>query len=291
MKPEDFEIYKDMLMSKSGLVLTPDKAYLLDSRLTPIAKKWGHDHLDGLTQELRGTSSPDLINDIVEAMTTNETSFYRDNRPFETLKNDVLPYLLEKRSTSRRIKTWCAAASSGQEPYTIAMEFKEHPGLSGWDTPIYGTDISTAILEQAKCGMYSQFEVQRGLPIQMLMKYFTQQDEKWVINDEMKNMVRYEYFNLLDDMGRIGKYDIIFCRNVLIYFDEQTKRDVLERMANHLEDDGFLFLGGAETVLGITESFKPVPNKRGLYAKSQSTHITAPAETNTAAPLTSQALA
>ena len=273
MTPADFEIYKKLLMEKSGLVITPDKAYLIDSRLTPVAKKWGHENLASLTVELKGTSSPDLVKDIVEAMTTNETSFYRDGRPFETLKGTVIPYLLQNRSNTRRIKTWCAAASSGQEPYTIAMEFKEHPTINSWDTPIYGTDISTEIIDQAKQGIYSQFEVQRGLPIQMLMKYFEQNDEKWLIKDEIKNMVKYEYFNLLDNMAGIGKYDIIFCRNVLIYFDEETKRDVLERMVNNLEDDGFLFLGGAETVLGITESFKPIPEKRGLYAKPHSVHI------------------
>ncbi len=271
MRIVDFDIYKDLLKEKSGLVLSSDKSYLLDSRLSPIAKKWGYPSIDAMTVALQGVPDKDLVNDIVEAMTTNETSFFRDTRPFDTLRNTVLPYLHENRATKRSINTWCAAASSGQEPYSIRLILKEMESkFAGWKTDILATDISHEILEQAREGVYSQFEVQRGLPIQTLMSNFTQIDEKWQINEEIRRSVRYDYFNLLDSMSGLGTFDVIFCRNVLIYFDEPTKKDILERMAAQLPDDGFLFLGGAETVLGITEAFKPIPDKRGLYAKEGS---------------------
>jgi chemotaxis protein methyltransferase CheR len=275
MKITEFDIYRDLLKEKSGLSLEQDKIYLLESRLSPIAKAHGFSSLGDMTTVLNGVPDPKLVNEIVEAMTTNETSFFRDNTPFEILKKTVLPYMKAARSNKRRLSIWCAAASSGQEPYSLAMILKEQQGqgLSGWSTSILGTDISHDILDVAKKAVYSQFEVQRGLPITMLMNYFTQVEECWALKDEIKSMVQYRYFNLLDSMVSIGKHDLIFCRNVLIYFDEQTKADVLARMANQLEPDGYLFLGGAETVLGITEAFKPVPGQRGLYAKPDSVHF------------------
>ncbi len=275
MKLVDFDVYKELLKEKSGLVLSPDKSYLLESRLTPISKKWGFDDLEAMTKSLNGVPDKNMIIDIIEAMTTNETSFFRDMRPFDLFRDETLPYMLETRVNKRRLNIWCAAASSGQEPYSLSMIIKEMgAAFSGWNINILGTDISNEILDQARNGVYSQFEVQRGLPIQMLMKYFTQQDDqKWQINDDIKKTVKYEYFNLLDSMASLGRFDIIFCRNVLIYFDEATKADILERMSAIIEDDGIVFLGGAETVLGITDAFKPVPNKRGIYAKPDSIHF------------------
>lgn len=274
IKAEDFEIYQTLLKEQSGLVITPDKAYLLESRLNPIARKWNLDSIDALTGALRGSPDKGLVTDVIEAMTTNETSFFRDIRPFEIFKEEALSYMIKARESQKQIKIWCAAASSGQEPYTVNMVMKEQKDqLDGWRLPIKATDISHEILEQAKRGIYSQFEVQRGLPIQMLMSYFKQQDDKWAVKDDLKTNISYEYFNLLDDMGRLGTFDIIFCRNVLIYFDEATKGDVLDRMAKILAPDGFLFLGGAETVLGITEAFKPLPDKRGLYVRDGSPHL------------------
>jgi chemotaxis protein methyltransferase CheR len=238
--------------------------------------------IDDLTASLKSNPDPAIINDIIEAMTTNETSFFRDVRPFDIFRDEVLPYMLEARSTLKTVKTWVAASSSGQEPYSINMTLKEQGDkLGGWSFPIKATDISREILDHASKGMYSQFEVQRGLPIQMLMKYFTQDGEKWVLNEDMKSNISFDYFNLLEPMTGLGQFDIIFCRNVLIYFDEATKGDVLNRMAAQLAPDGFLFLGGAETVLGITEAFKPIPNKRGLYAKTGSIHLEAEGTTVT----------
>lgn len=276
MNVTDFDIYKDLLRSKSGLVLTQDKSYLIESRLNPIAKKWGYEDLVAMTAILRGVPPADLVNDIIEAMTTNETSFFRDIKPFEVLKNTVLPYFREKNPGSKRLRIWCAAASSGQEPCSIAMTLLEESAkMSGWTYEIIATDISHEILDQAKEGVYTQFEVQRGLPITHLVKHFTQKGDKWALNQEIKNMIQFKYFNLLDNMAGMGQFDIIFCRNVLIYFDQPTKKDVMERFTKQMSDDAFLFLGGAETVMGITDEFKAVPDNRGLYAKAQSPHIVA----------------
>jgi chemotaxis protein methyltransferase CheR len=278
MRITDFDIYRDLLKGKSGLVITPDKSYLLDSRLNPVAKKWGYESIDAMTNVLRGMPPKELVNDIVEAMTTNETSFFRDTKPFDTFKSHVLPYYKTQMARPKKLRVWSAAASSGQESYSLSMLLKEEQAtLPGWQFEIVATDISHEILEQAKEGLYTQFEVQRGLPIQYLMKYFTQQQDKWQLKPEIKSMVKFQYFNLLDKMAGLGQFDVIFCRNVLIYFDQPTKKMVLDNMAKQLAPDGFLFLGGAETVLGITESFKAVPNQRALYAKPDSVHCGAPA--------------
>ncbi len=272
MRVSDFEFYRELLASKSGLVLTPDKSYLLDSRLTPVAKKWGYPSLEALTMALRGVADKDLMIDVVEAMTTNETSFFRDKNPFRLFEEYVLPYLTRHRAGSRQFKIWCAASSSGQEPYSLAITLQENAAsLRGWSTPIMATDISQEILDQARNGLYTQFEVQRGLPIQMLMKYFKQEGDKWRINEDIRKMVSFQYFNLLENMQTLGQFDVIFCRNVLIYFDEETKRQVLENMACVLKPDGFLVLGGAETVLGITDKYKPLTDQRGIYILSSNT--------------------
>ena len=269
MKVADFELYKSLLYDKSGLVITPDKSYLLDSRLTPIAKKWNYPTLDMMTLQLRAIPDPKLVKDIVEAMTTNETSFFRDTKPFTLFQETVLPHMMQARAAKKTVRIWCAACSSGQEPYSLAMILKDKEAqFKGWRFEIIATDLSEDILAQARKASYSQFEVQRGLPIQYLMKHFTQVGEAWQLKDDIKNMVKFSTFNLLDDMARMGQFDIIFCRNVLIYFDEKTKGSILGKMEKQLDKDGFLLLGGAETVLGITDKFVPMPEKRGLYIKN-----------------------
>jgi chemotaxis protein methyltransferase CheR len=266
MKVADFDIYKDLLKEKSGLVVTPDKAYLLESRLNPVAKKWNCENLEALAIKLRGVPDKNLVTEIVEAMTTNETSFFRDMKPFDMFRDTVLPFMKNARAGQRKIRIWCAASSSGQEPYTLAILLKEAAAqFPGWSFEIVATDISNDILALAREGTYSQFEVQRGLPIMLLMKYFTQVGDRWKLNDDIRKMVKYEYFNLLEPMGKLGRFDIVFCRNVLIYFDAPTKGKVLENISKQIESDGYLFLGGAETVMGITESFVPLPENRGLY--------------------------
>lgn len=268
--PNDFEFLQSMLKQNSGLVLDQSKTYLVESRLQPIVREKGLPSLGALVDALRkgGKSSP-LTQTVVEAMTTNETLFFRDMHPFEALRKNVLPDLLAKRSSQKKLRIWCAAASTGQEPYSIAMTLSDMPELAGWRIEILGTDISTDALDRAKKAAYSQFEVQRGLPIQLLVKNFKQEGDRWHLNDNIRNMVQYRPLNLLLPFSSLGTFDIVFCRNVLIYFDAADKRKILDNISNALANDGFMFLGGAETVLGITDSFQNIPNLRGIYRKSQ----------------------
>lgn len=271
MDLKDFEYYRDILAKRSGLVIGPDKTYLLDSRLTPVAKKWGYDDVISMTKDLRNKQDEKLIVDIVEAMTTNETSFFRDIKPFQLLENIVLPQLHEIRKDKKSLRIWCSACSSGQEPYSIAMILSEMQAKFGdWDIEILATDISNQVLEQARKGVFSQFEVQRGLPVNYLMKYMQKEEEKWRIKDNIREMVDYKFLNLLEPLTNMGQFDVIFCRNVLIYFNEETKKAVLERLADVMVDDGYLFLGGAETVLGLSERFRLKEGQRGLYVKNDS---------------------
>ncbi|NBC96168.1 MAG: chemotaxis protein CheR [Deinococcus-Thermus bacterium] len=270
MKPDDFTLFQTLLKQRSGLVVTPDKAYLLESRLMPVARRWNLKSLDEVAQTLRQRRDEQLARDITEAMTTNESSFFRDVRPFDQFRDVVLPEIMAKRASQRRLRIWSAACSSGQEPYSLAMLLQENkPLVAGWTIEIVGTDLSSEILAKAKAGVYTQFEVQRGLPITHLVKYFTQNGDKWHISPEIKRMVTFKEGNLLTDLGGLGQFDIVFCRNVLIYFDQPTKGQVLERISRIMPEDGVLFLGGAETVLGITEKFKPMEGQRGIYRLSQ----------------------
>lgn len=265
MKAADFEFMRDLLKQRSGLVVNPDKIYLLESRLTPIARRMGLEGLDQLVAQVRTAGDENLKNEVTEAMTTNESFFFRDKTPFDNLENHIFPALRNARQ-NKKLRIWCAAASSGQEPYSIAILLKEKwPLWSDWDIEIFGTDISAKILDKARKGVYSQFEVQRGLPINMMVKYFSQVGELWQISDEIRQMVRFQEMNLLRPFGNIGVFDIIFCRNVLIYFDQPDKATVLERMYGHMPSDGALFLGAAETVLGISQQLKPVKGVRGIY--------------------------
>jgi len=267
MTPEDFDFVSRLVKERSGLTLTDDKAYLVENRLMPVVRQHEHRSLADLIKAIRTSRDEGLIGDVTEAMTTNESFFFRDGKPFDILRDQVLPSLLESRADKKAFRIWCAAASTGQEPYSIAMVLKEEAArLSGWRHEIIGTDISTRVLTRAQRGAYSQFEVQRGLPIQLLIKYFKQDKDYYVIDQSLRSMVRYQHFNLLHDLKPLGSFDVIFCRNVLIYFDAQTKERVLEKMAALMPPDGLLFLGGAETVVGITERFKPVAGQRGLYA-------------------------
>ncbi|MGH6718280.1 MAG: CheR family methyltransferase [Alphaproteobacteria bacterium] len=267
MKPDDFQLLSGLLKERSGLVLTVDKAYLLESRLVPLARKQGMRGLEDLVHAIRTTREERLINVVTEAMTTNESLFFRDSSPFDQLKATLLPSLQKARVNTRRLRIWSAACSTGQEPYSIAMVLKDAGALlAGWRVDLIGTDLSTEVLEKAKAGIYSQFEVQRGLPIAMLVKYFTKANDMWQAKPDLRGMVQYRQHNLLNDLSILGTFDIVFCRNVLIYFDQATKAMILERVARLLAPDGYLILGGAETVLGITGRYAPVPNMRGIYA-------------------------
>ena len=269
MTPSDYEYLRKLLKERSGLDLSADKQYLVESRLVPLARRAGLPGIAELVQKMKGGAEA-LTAEVVEAMTTNETFFFRDRIPFDHLKETILPALVQARAARRSLRIWCAASSTGQEPYSIAMLLKEMPALSGWRTEIVGTDLSQAVLEKSKAGIFSQFEVQRGLPIQMLVKYFKQNGDLWQINADIRAMVHHKQLNLLQDFSQLGTFDVIFCRNVLIYFDQDTKINIFERMARIIEPDGMLMLGAAESVVGITDAFKPCPDKRGLYQPNQS---------------------
>lgn len=266
MSPADFEFLASFLKLRSGLTLGPEKGYLLESRLVPVARRWGAEGLDGLIARLRRGVPDSMAVEVVEAMTTNESFFFRDNKPFEQFREFVLPELLRSRAATRSIRIWSAACSNGQEPYSLAMLLREREAaLAGWRVELLATDISREVLRRAEEGLYSQFEVQRGLPIRQLMQYFDQEGERWRVKPVLRSMVAFRYFNLLDDPGVLGRFDVVFLRNVLIYFDQPTKTRVLEAVARQMAPDGVLFLGGAETVLGVTQRFRVVPEQRGLY--------------------------
>jgi chemotaxis protein methyltransferase CheR len=265
--PHDYDFLRKCLKDRSGLVLSADKQYLVESRLLPVARKAGLTTLGELVGMLRDAHDPALMTTVVEAMTTNESFFFRDKAPFEHFRATIMPALIEARRAARFIRIWCAAASTGQEPYSLAMCLKEIAReILGWRIEILATDLSGEVLEKARQGIYSQFEVQRGLPIQLLVKHFTRSGEFWQIAPELRAMVRYQQLNLLADFSQLGTFDLVFCRNVLIYFDAETKTDVLNRVARVTAPDGYLVLGAAETVVGLTDRFKMVVDRRGLYA-------------------------
>jgi chemotaxis protein methyltransferase CheR len=266
--PSDYEFLRKLLKTRSGLDLSADKQYLVESRLAPLARRVGLPGITELIQKIK-SGAETLTADAVEAMTTNETFFFRDKLPFEHLREVMLPALLPARANRRVLRIWCAASSTGQEPYSIAMCLKEFgSALAGWRIEILATDLSQGVLEKSKAGIFSQFEVQRGLPIQLLVKYFTQTGDLWQLNADIRAMVQHRQLNLLQDFSHLGMFDLIFCRNVLIYFDQDTKADVFTRLAKVLEADGALALGAAESVVGISDAFKPYPERRGLYRPS-----------------------
>jgi len=263
--PPDYEYLRKLLKDHSGLDLSADKQYLIESRLLPLSRKAGLSGISELVQKMKGGSTA-IIAQVVEAMTTNETFFFRDKVPFDHFRDSIMPEILKARASRKSLRIWCAAGSTGQEPYSLAMCLKEMgAALAGWRVEILATDLSQEVIEKSKAGIYSQFEVQRGLPIQMLVKYFKQNGELWQINADVRAMIQHRQLNLLHDFSQLGVFDVIFCRNVLIYFDQETKIKIFDRLAKVVEPDGFLVLGAAETVVGLTDAFKPYPERRGLY--------------------------
>jgi chemotaxis protein methyltransferase CheR len=276
--PQDFDYLRTMLRERSGLMLSGEKQYLAESRLLPVARKHGLAGLTELVAKLKSAGAGLLGVDVVEAMTTNESFFFRDKVPFEHFRATIMPALLVARAREKRIRIWCTACATGQEPYSLAMSLRSFSAaLAGWRVDILATDISNEVLAKAKSGIYSQFEVQRGLPIQLLVKYFTQLGEAWQIAPEIRAMVQFRPLNLLHNFSPLGSFDLVFCRNVLIYFDQETKVAVLNRLARQMPADGFLILGAAETVVGLTDAFRPVSDKRGLYVPNTAAAKPAPA--------------
>ncbi len=290
MNSADFDFLRKFLYDRSGLALTPDKSYLLESRLAPIARRMKLKSLADLIAHMRITSDEALTVQVVEAMTTNETLFFRDRWPFERFSARILPELMEANKYTKRIRIWCAACSSGQEPYSLAMLIAEAGRLlDGWTVELIGTDISEEMLERCRKGWYSAFEVQRGMPPDLLKKYFTKDGEGWKISEQLRAMVRFRNFNLLTDPAAASSglqgLDLIFCRNVLIYFDEVTRRNVFSGMAKVMKPGGFLCLGGAETVIGISDAFRILPGERGLFGVTPPAAVPAGAEPRPVATL------
>ena len=268
MTSEQFNFLRSFLKEQSGLVLGEDKRYLLDSRLNPVAREFGFEDLAEMVVALKRPGSQKLATRITEAMTINESFFFRDMTPFDNFRNTMLPHMLKERATSRRMRIWSAAASTGQEGYSLAIELLEQKAkIPGWKIEILGTDLSSEALAKATAGKYSQFEVQRGMTTPMLMKYFKQDGAEWVVEPTVKSMVSFRHFNLLKDYRSLGNFDIVFCRNVLIYFDRETKSDILNRMAKQMAPDGYLVLGAAETIIGLSDEFEMVSGARGLYQR------------------------
>jgi chemotaxis protein methyltransferase CheR len=278
MTEPEFEFLRGFLKARSGLSLAAEKRYLIESRLGPVCRRYELASLSELVTRLKGGRDTEIEIAVVEAMTTNETFFFRDRTPFDLFQNVLLPHYLSARATTKRLRIWCAAASTGQEPYSLAILLSEAAAkLAGWRVEITATDISTEVLEKAKAGFYSQFEVQRGLPIQMVLKYFTQVGEQWQIAPAIRAMVDYKPLNLIKDFSHLGSFDIVFCRNVLIYFDGPTKADVFKRLSAMLGGDGMLILGAAETVIGLSDALMPHPDHRGLYVPQRAPAPAAPA--------------
>jgi len=266
MKVEDFDFLATLLKERSGLVLTRDNAYLLETRLMPVARQRNLKGLEELVDSLWIDRDEELENLVTEAMTTNESLFFRDTKPFDQFRDLVMPQLMQNRANIKKLRIWSAACSSGQEPYSLAMMISEAAvKLAGWRVEIVATDISTEMFAKAEAAMYTQFEVQRGLPITYLVKYFKQVGDKWQIDEKIRKMVTYKDFNLLKSPAPLGQFDVVFCRNVLIYFDQPTKAAVLQNVAQQMPQDGILYLGGAETVLGVTDKFQPIQGYRGMY--------------------------
>lgn len=265
MTPSEYAFISGYLKERSGLALPDNKEYLVQSRLGPIIRDRELGGMTELVALLRRGTDRKLEAEVVEAMTTNESFFFRDKLPFDLMRDYMLPQLLSRSRPPSRLRIWCCAASTGQEPYSIAILLNEmRAKLGNVRCEIVATDISTKVIERARSGIYSQFEVQRGLPITLLMKYFKQTGDQWQVNEAVRSAVKFEYCNLLEGLSRMGKFDIVFCRNVLIYFDEATKRDVLARVAAQMNPGAYMVLGAAETIMGLSDRLKPVPGQRCL---------------------------
>lgn len=257
MEQSDFQFLATLLKKKSGISINEDKSYLVDTRLKPIVRKHKMETLSDLVRAIRPNPNHPIIAEIVDAMTTNESLFFRDTKPFVQLENIILPEFAGK-----KLRIWSAAASTGQEAYSTALTL-EQKQFKNYE--ILGTDISPTVIEKAKVGKYSQFEVQRGLPIMMLMQNFKQDGDSWIVNDALKEKIKFKTYNLIDSYGILGRFDLIFCRNVLIYFDKETKTQILDKMRQIINPEGYLFLGSSETVISITDKFAPVPGHAGLF--------------------------
>jgi chemotaxis protein methyltransferase CheR len=257
----------DLVLRKSGIVLDSSKEYLVEARVGGMAKSEGLGSISALLAQVRGPNGAAVERGIVDAMTTNETSFYRDLSPFDAVRKAVLPEIIARRAAERRLAIWCAASSTGQEPYSLAMLMRESfPQLAGWNITFIASDLSRDVLERARAGRFSQLEVNRGLPATLLVKYFKKCGLDWEISPDIRKMVDFREVNLLETWPAMPLLDIVFIRNVLIYFGSETKTKILGRIRGMMHPAGYLFLGGAETTMNLDDRFERVPvEKTGCY--------------------------
>ncbi len=268
--PHEYEYIRELVRVRAGITLESGKEYLVETRLTPLARHEGLKGIDDLISKMRsGPLALSLIRKVIEAMTTNETSFFRDMHPFDALRDKVIPDLLAKRAVSKTISIWCAAASSGQEPYTTLMLLRENfPQLftGGWRFNFVATDLSSEMIRRCKEGKFSQLEVNRGLPAALMVKYFKKNGMEWQIDEQLRKACEFREMNLCEDWHGLGNIDIVFMRNVLIYFSVETKRQILGKVRKIMKPDGYLFLGGAETTINIDDAYDRVQIQRsGIY--------------------------
>ena len=259
LRSADFDYVSDMVRTRSAIVLETEKAYLVESRLAPLAKKEGLASITELVAKLRSTPNGDLHSKVIEAMTTNETSFFRDLVPFDVLREQILPEIIARKGTSKRLNMWCGASSSGQEPYSVMFTIYEHfPELKDWVIQYIATDISEEMLEKCRNGKYSQLEVNRGLPASMLTKYFSKKGMGWQVQDDIRRRIDFKPMNLAGPWLTFPPMDLIFIRNVMIYFDIDTKKQILGNIRKILDPSGYLFLGGSETTLNLDNEYERV---------------------------------
>jgi chemotaxis protein methyltransferase CheR len=266
-----FDFVRTLICDQAGIILERDKQYLVEARLMPIARKQGFDSADALVTQVSRTNDAALRQSVIEAMTTNETTFFRDGEPFEALRKHIIPEIVTKRAAVKELRIWCGAASTGQEPYSLAMLLLEDfPQLATWKVTIHATDLSEEVLARARRGRYTQLEVNRGLPIAYLVKHFDKQGLEWELKARVKERVHFEKLNLVKPWpGVMGPFDLVMLRNVMIYFDVPTKTQILDRMHRVLRSDGYLFLGSAETTMGIHDGYERQPwGKTGFYRPS-----------------------
>jgi len=271
----DFEYIRDLVKDRTAIVLEPGKEYLAVTRLDPVVRRAGLGSLSELVATLREADDPALSEQVVDALTTNETTFFRDVYPFESLRTHVLPDLIERKRLSRSLFIWSAGCSSGQEPYSVAMLMRdEFPELAGWQVSILGTDVSVAMLERARTGRYGQLEVNRGLPADLLVRYFRRTGMDWEIDASIRAMVRFQHQNLVDPWPSLPRMDLVLMRNVMIYFDVTTKQDILGRVHGVLAPHGYLLLGTSETTLHLDDTFqRHAVGPTGWYRRKRRTPV------------------
>jgi chemotaxis protein methyltransferase CheR len=266
MTADDFAYVCKLVRDRAALVLEPGKEYLVEGRLLPLARKLKLDSVGAFIQHLRAAPANGLHREVVEAMVTTETSFFRDIHPFESLRTTVLPDLIRRRESVKRLDVWCAACSTGQEPYSLAMLIREHlPQLATWSVNILATDLSTEVLGRARAGRYNQIETNRGLPAALLVKYFKQDGTTWELSSDIRRMVEFREVNLTQPFTSIPRVDLVFLRNVMIYFDIEIKKTILTRVKDLLRPDGYLLLGGAETTLNLCDAFQRIESIKGGF--------------------------